>query len=307
MNEAMTFFDHDSRPALCLNVQTMRPRLIVALFPLFMVLVAAGVAQNAPFPPPAILQVFRDQVKPGKMAEYARLEGEAAQACVRAGTWPYVTIQAITGPQEVWFVSGFDSYAAMEKSAEPFARNATLGAELNRIMEAKTPLVNDPHTVFLEYREDLGRNTGLVRAQTRFFNVTIVRVYPGHEKEFEDGQRIVRAVRERAGTADNRAVYQTVSGMASNTYMIFSPYHSFHEAGEALGPFGQDEDLDDSTRARLRDLRGVAVQNSETFVFAVNPPMSNPAGEWLVDDPEFWRSSAPLQRPAPPKKPDSPK
>jgi hypothetical protein len=25
--------------------------------------------------------------------------------------------------------------------------------------------------------------------------------------------------------------------------------------------------------------------------------MSNPEGEWLVDDPEFWRSSLQLQRP----------
>ncbi len=301
-----------ARLAVCLNVQTMRPRLIPALFSLLTIVslstvVATAGAQNAASTPPAILQVYRDQIKPGKMAEYSRLEGEAAHACVRASTWPYAAVQSITGPQEVWFFSGFDSYASMEKSGEPFVRNATLAAELGKLMEAKTPLVNDPHTVFLEYREDLGRNAGLMRAQARFFNVTIVRVYPGHEKEFEESQRIVRAVRERAGAADNRVVYQTVSGMASNTYMIFSPYHSFREAGEALGPFGQDEDLDDSTRSRLRDLRGTAVQSSETFVFAISPPMSNPAGEWLVDDPEFWRSSPPLQRPVAPKKPDSPK
>ena len=285
----------------------MRPSRLTFLFALLVVWTTPSFTQSAPAPP-AILQVYRDQVKPGKMAEYARVEGDAAHACARAGTWPYLTIQAITGPQEVWFVSGFDSYAAMEKSAEPFARSATLAAELGKLMEAKASLVNDPHTVFLEYREDLGRNKGLMSAQTRFFNVTVVRVFPGHEKEFEDSQRIVRSVRERAGAADNRVVYQVVSGMPGNTYMVFSPYHSFHEAGEALGPFGQDDDLDDSTRSRLRDLRGVAVQSSETQVFAISPPMSNPEGEWLVDDPEFWRSSLQLQRPpTAPEKPKAPK
>ena len=286
----------------------MRPSRLTFLFALLVVWTTPSFSQSAPSTPPAILQVYRDQVKPGKMAEYARVEGDAAHACARAGTWPYLTIQAITGPQEVWFVSGFDSYAAMEKSAEPFARSATLAAELGKLMEAKAALVNDPHTVFLEYREDLGRNKGLMSTQTRFFNVTVVRVFPGHEKEFEDSQRIVRSVRERAGAADNRVVYQVVSGMPGNTYMVFSPYHSFHEAGEALGPFGQDDDLDDTTRSRLRDLRGVAVQSSETQVFAISPPMSNPEGEWLVDDPEFWRSSLQLQRPpAAPEKPKAPK
>src|SRR5438270_13769713 len=106
-------------------------------------------------PPPPILQIYRDQVKPSKMADYSRIEGEAAQACARASTWPYLTIQSITGPQEVWFMSGFDSYAAMEKSAEPFARNANLTAELNRILEAKTSLVSEQHAVFSHYPDDL--------------------------------------------------------------------------------------------------------------------------------------------------------
>lgn len=284
----------------------MRSRLLTILV-LLVVWTVPAVSQSAPAAPPAILQIYREQVKPGKMAEYARVEGEAAHACARASTWPYLTIQAITGPQEVWFVSGFDSYAAMEKSAEPFVHNAGLSSELGRLMEAKTALVNDPQTVFLEYREDLSRNRGLVRARARFFNVTVVRVFHGHERDFEESQRVVRAVRERAGAADNRAVYQVVSGEAANTFMVFSPFRSFREAGEALGPFGQDDDFDDETRARLRDLRSVAVQNSETFVFSINPPMSNPAGEWIADDPEFWRSSPPLQRPVAPEKPKAPK
>jgi len=33
----------------------------------------------------------------------------------------------------------------------------------------------------------------------------------------------------------------------------------------------------------------------------VSPAMSNPAGEWLADDPEFWRSSPVLQRQTPKK------
>lgn len=264
---------------------------------------SAQQAQSAP--PPTILQIYRDPVKPSKMAEYARIESEAAQACARASTWPYLAIQSITGPQEVWFISGFDSYVAMEGSAEPFARNASLSAELNRLLEAKANLVAEPRAVYAHYRDDLSSNTGLVQPRTRFFTVTLVTVRPGHEREFEDIHRTLKSARQRAGTMDNRAIYQVVSGMPRNIYLIFSAHRSLQNAGVALDPAGDDysTDVDDSTRNRLDDYTRLSVQSSETWLFSVSPAMSNPAGEWIVDDPEFWRTSPSLQRQTAPRKP----
>lgn len=277
-------------------------RSLLFAFALVLVSLFPASAQKGVAPaPPDILQIYRDPVKPGKMPEYSKIEAEAAQACYRANTWPYFTMQSVTGPQEVWFVSGFETYASMEKSAEPFVRNAALAQELNRLMEAKASLVTEPRTVFLRYREDLGRssrNTGLARSGARFFTVTRVSVIPGHEREYEDSQRMIRGVRERAAAADNRAVYQVISGMPSNVYMTFSPHHSFREAAESLEGILDYDDLDDSVRGRLRELTSVSVASAETMIFAVNPSISNPAGEWIVDDPEFWKTSPPLNKPA---------
>lgn len=277
-------------------------------FAFFLLLAACslpGYAQQAQSaPPPALLQIYRDPVKPAKMPEYSRIEGEAAQARARASTWPYLAIQSITGPQEVWFISGFDSYAALERSAEPFARNAMLTAELNRLLEAKTSLVADPRAVYAHYREDLSSNAGLVQPHTRFFTVTIVTVRPGHEREYEEVHRTLKSARQRAGTADNRVVYQIVSGMPRNVYLIFSAHRSLQNAGIALDPAVDDyaADVDDSTRSRLDEYTRVSAVSSETWLFSVSPAMSNPAGEWIADDPEFWRSSPPLRQ-MPPKKP----
>src|SRR5215467_3832600 len=104
----------------------------------------AAIAQSQSAPPPALLQIYRDPVKPSRMAEYSRIESEAALASARASAWPYLAAQTMTGPQEVWFISGFDSYEAMEHSAQPFAKNAVLSAELNRLLEAKANLVTEP-------------------------------------------------------------------------------------------------------------------------------------------------------------------
>jgi len=252
--------------------------------------------------PPDILQIYRDSVKPGKMAEYTRVEGEAANACFRANTWPYFAVQSITGPEEVWFISGFETYAAMERSAEPFARNAALGAELGKVTEAKASLVSEPSTIFFRYRDELGRNNGLVRPGARFFTLTWFTLTPGHEREFEESQRLIRSVRERAEAPDNRAVYQATSGLSNTVYLSFSPYHTFAEAAESLDGLLDYDDLDESVRGRVRELLSTSVATSVTYIFAISPPISNPAGEWIADDPEFWKSSPPLQRQTTPKK-----
>lgn len=263
-------------------------------------------AQQAPAPPPAILEIYRDPVKPGKMVEYTRVEGEAALACARASTWPYMAIQSITGPQtEVWYMEGFDSYAAVERSGEPFVKNAALSTDLNRLMEAKANLVGEASVVFAHYRDDLSSSVGLVQPRTRFFLVTLVTVRPGHEREFEEIHRTLKFVRQRASAADNRVVYQIVSGMAKNIYLIFSAYRSLQIAGNALDPPVEDysSDVDDSTRSRLDEDSRTAIVSSETWVFSVNPVISNPAGEWIVDDPEFWKTSPAVQHQVVPKKP----
>ncbi len=276
-------------------------------------LVSAGTfihAQQAQAPPPAILEIYRDPVKPGKIAEYTRAEGEAALACARASTWPYMAIQSISGPQtEVWYMEGFDSYAAVERSGEPFVKNAGLATDLNRLMEAKTNLVADPHVVFAHYRDDLSSSVSLVQPRTRFYTVTMITVRPGHEREFEEIHRTLKFARQRASAADNRVIYQIVSGMPKNIYLIFSAYRSLQIAGNALDPPVDDysTDVDDSARARLDDFSRAAIVSSETWLFSVNPAISNPAGEWIVDDPEFWRASPAIQHQVVPRKPaDSP-
>jgi hypothetical protein len=215
-------------------------------------------------------------------------------------------MQSISGPQtEVWYMEGFDSYAAVEHSGERFMKNAALGGELNRLMESKINLVGDARVIFAHYRDDLSSNTGLVQPGARFFSVTMVTVRPGHERDYEEVHRTLRSVRQRASAADNRVVYQVVSGMPRNIYLIFSAYRSLQNAGNGLDPSVDDyaSEVDDTTRNRLDDYIRVSVVSSETWLFSVNPVMSNPAGEWIVEDPEFWRSSPAMQRQAEPKRP----
>ena len=70
----------------------MRP-LLSAL--LFVSLALPARTQQATDAPPDILQIYVDAVKPGKMAEYNKIENEAAAACARASTWPYLAMETL--------------------------------------------------------------------------------------------------------------------------------------------------------------------------------------------------------------------
>jgi len=93
--------------------------------------------------------------------------------------------------------------------------------------------------------------------------------------------------------------------MPNNIYLIFSAYRSLQIAGNALDPPIDDysSDVDDSARVRLDEDVRASVISAETWLFSVNPVISNPAGEWIVDDPEFWRASPAMQRQPGVKKP----
>ena len=89
-------------------------------------------AQEAPAttPPPKVLQVIREFVKPGKGGA-AHEKGESAfvQAFARA-KWPthYFAATALTGRSRALFFIGYDSFEAWEKDSLATQKNAALSA-----------------------------------------------------------------------------------------------------------------------------------------------------------------------------------
>ena len=77
---------------------------------------SAGIAaaQETIPPPPKLLNVFREFVKPGKNgALHDKSESAFVQAMTRA-KWPahYLAVSSVTGKPRVLFLTGYDSFAA---------------------------------------------------------------------------------------------------------------------------------------------------------------------------------------------------
>ncbi len=120
--------------------------------------------------PPRILQVVREPLRPGVEAEYDRIESEIARECARLRCpHPYLGLESLTGPKEVWWFNGYDSAADQKQVAEAWAKNKEALATLGRIGQRKARLTDKAIEVFAYYRRDLsiGKRFVIVPVRTR--------------------------------------------------------------------------------------------------------------------------------------------
>src|SRR6202162_3040155 len=103
--------------------------------------------------PPQILEISRDYLKPDAVAANRKLERRAEDLCRTLGfTHPYLTIESVSGPAEMWYLNGFDSEAEVEKLRREYQQNTKLLAALGDITPQKVPLKRlEPTLVFVHF------------------------------------------------------------------------------------------------------------------------------------------------------------
>lgn len=277
------------------------PYLALSLAVLF---VSAAVAQDmAPTPPPKMIQIYREEMKSGKAGAHQRTEAAFVRTETKYG-FPshYEALTTISGPEEAWFITRYESYADFGKDQAFEDSHATMRAELNADDEADGALRNSSRSIFATYRADLSYRPGVNVPSQHFMSVTIVRVRPGHFTDFEAARKIIKDAHEKTALKFNYFVYQVNSGMPAGTFLVITPWKTMEDI-DAAGPLhGQAyrDAVGDDGRRKLDELSNSGIISSETMVFAVDPKMSYPAKEWIAADPTFW---APKPMAAPAKKP----
>ena len=94
---------------------------------------------------PHIMQVSRDVLKPGVEQDYARIENEAARLCVTMHCPnPYLALETIDDPREVWIVNGFDSEDQAKQVLGAYQQNSSLLSALKDVSSRKQPLLSEP-------------------------------------------------------------------------------------------------------------------------------------------------------------------
>jgi hypothetical protein len=180
---------------------------------------------------PQILQIHRERIKDGYEGAYLEIEADTARLCAELGCpHPYLGIESLTGPKEVWFFNGYESWAEQKQVVDDYAKNTRLLAALEKNSKRKATLTEQPVSVFANYRQDLSRGRPWALGQGRFLVIVVIknhREVSGTVFEAADGTRFVVMSAETRGEAD---VMATSTGPEPTVFAV-RPSWSF-PAGE---------------------------------------------------------------------------
>ncbi|MGH9546818.1 MAG: hypothetical protein ACRD23_16550 [Terriglobales bacterium] len=252
-------------------------------------------------PPPKVLSVIREFVKPGKGgAIHEKTESAFVQAMTRA-KWPthYLAVSSMSGKPRVLFLTGYDSFEAWEKDVLATQKDATLSAALDRASVADGELLSDYDTSALVYSDEYSLRSAVDIAHMRYFEISLYRVRPGHDADWDTIVKMVKAAYEKI--PDVRfATYFAQYGQEGGTYVVFTPMKSASEIDKG---FAEDKqfmaNMGEDGMKKFSELLAGAIEYSQHNLFSFTPSMSYVSDEWIKADPDFWK---PKTHAAAPKK-----
>jgi hypothetical protein len=145
--------------------------------------------------PPAILQIVREPLKPGSETAYEIVEDDTARQCVELKCpHPYLAMEPISGPKEVWWLNEFQSEADQGRVETAYSVNRALMAVLLRNGRQKAALTDTPTNTYARYRSHLSRRRAWTLAGARFVVIVITKqadIVDGSVFEADDGDHYI--------------------------------------------------------------------------------------------------------------------
>jgi len=268
----------------------LRRRLKTLIVLLSAVAPTGAIAQTLPTSQPNMITIVREEVKVGRDADHAKIEAGWPAAYEKAKSPDYyLAMTSLTGAPEAWYITAYASHAAIGDSMKREDGDAALTAELARLRRADADVISGVRVLQARARTDLSYGAYPDLAKQRFFEITLFRVRPGHEQQFEAAGKAYGAAAKRAGATSGFRVYEVVAGVPGPTYAIFSSIASY-------GEFDQVMSDGDKTMKGANTEEGMALQkfmlegvvNVETQRFRLDPVQSYVPKEVRAQDPGFW-------------------
>src|ERR1700751_3200144 len=167
----------------------MRP----VLFSLSLALISTGiaVAQDST-KPPAILQITREWIKPGKSgAIHDKSEAAFVSAVTRAKIQGhYVALNSMSGKSRALYISRYPSFQAWEEDNKNIEKNTSISAELDHDLVADGELLDGVDQVVYGYNEEMSFHPRPDLSQARYYQINIFHVRPGHSKQWMDAVKM---------------------------------------------------------------------------------------------------------------------
>jgi hypothetical protein len=251
---------------------------------------AGSLAAQAQTPPPNILNIQTDNIKPYADAPYDKIASESAVLSQQLKDPTHVLgMEALTGSPRTIYLSGYDSFEALQKNEEWLLGDAATDAKLDALDARQALNVSEVHYTIWHYRPDLSNNVaGADIPHSRYWEVIVFHMRPGHNEQFKELAKLYQDANLKIGQNIPWAAYEGLMGV-SDAYLLLVPMTSLKDQDTGLAhekDFGAA--LGDEGRRQMNQLSQESVASVEDNIWMVIPEWSYVEKSWIEADPQYW-------------------
>jgi len=265
----------------------------------------ARVQEPSTIPPPKVLVVTREFLKPGKTgAAHEKAESLYIQALDHAKSpGRYIAADALSGRPRTFFFAGYESLAAWQEIQAAERSGAALAAAMDRADQADGDLLESTDRSVWLFDADNSLQPAFDLARVRYLEIEIFHVRPGHD-EWLEISKFLKAAYSKGMPNRRYAFYSNLYGQPEGSMLVITPLESAAEIDDfmAAGPKILEAAGGESGLKHIFDLEAASVSSSEMNLLKINPRLSRPPESVIKSDPAFW---APVPKQGPSGKPSS--
>jgi hypothetical protein len=258
---------------------------------------------------PKVLQIQREFLKPGKAGNIHEAKESAFIEALSRAKWPthYIGMTSLSGKSRALFFTLYDSFEAWEKDGAAAQKNAALSAALDHAYAADGELQDSTDTGVFILQEEMSLRPRPDLSVARFMEISSYHVRPGHNKEWMEAVKLVKAGYEKGVPESHWGMFAQQYGGDGGIYLVLTSHKSLAEIDKGMMDDKQFiAAMGEDGMKKLSELVAACVEESQHQLFAINPHMSYVSDEWIKASPDFWNvkptTKAPVDHIAAPKK-----
>jgi hypothetical protein len=256
----------------------------------------AAAQDSSDMKPPAVIQINREWLKPGKGGAMHDKSEAAFVNLMNKGKLQghYIALNSMSGKPRALYMTRYPSFEAWENDNNIFNKNASLAAELDRDIVADSEFLEGMDAAVLAYNEELSFHPRPDFSHARYYELTAFKVRLGHEKEWREVTKMYKEACEKAGSSMHWGTYEVLYGGEGGTYISLTHRDNLAEIDKerADGKKIMEAMGGEEGAAKLDEKFSAAVESVRTELFAINPKQSYVDEATMKADADFWKPKA---------------
>lgn len=261
--------------------------MAIRLTSLAVLSVIGATAAQAQGAEPALLNISREFEKAGHFGPHQAVEARWAALSRDPALANSIALVAVSGPPEIWWISGYPSYQALDKANAYQSEKPGFSQATARLALEDSDHITGQSSMQARAVPEAGFGPFPDLARARLHSVTTVRMRPGFEGGFVDGVKHLAMVAGTASGASSWRAFEVFGGAPQGTFLILSAFTSWAAVAANEAAMAKAEQAAPAHMEAIGKILKEGVVSIDTRYFGVDPQMSYASSEMIAAD-KFW-------------------